>query len=230
MPPGAAHMKTTKAARDVVAIADIEALEAQPYDELIPARTLLDLLRATAHLHPERPAVTTIPAGGFEGSSATISHRGLLGRTVRAANLFRSLTGELEGGTVAFLSPTVDGMTEALLGAQISGVASSINYLLNAEVIADLLAAEKATVLVISPRDVDAAIWQRAQSVIERTPSLRQVVVLGKAAGGGRAIAFAAAAESHRGDALEFEIRSSGIPSAPFSIRVAPRGVPSSCA
>ena len=138
--------------------------------------------------------------------------------------------GRAEGGTVAFLSPTVDGMTEALLGAQISGVASSINYLLNAEVIADLLAAEKATVLVISPGEVDAAIWQKAQSVIERTPSLRQVVVLGKAASGGRAIAFAGGRERTGATRWNSTPDHPGIPSAPFSIRVAPRGAPSSCA
>ena len=41
----AAAMKTTRAARDVITIADMEALESRPYDELIPARTLIDLLR-----------------------------------------------------------------------------------------------------------------------------------------------------------------------------------------
>ncbi len=208
MPPGPAPLKTTKATRDIVAIADIEALEAEPYDALIPARTLLDLLRATAHLHPERPALTTIPAGGYAGSATTLSHRDLLAKTIRAANLFHSLLDQREGGTVAFLSPIVDGMLEALLGAQTAGVASSINYLLNAEVIADLLAAEKAAVLVISPGEVDAAIWQKAQSVIDRMPSLKQVVVLGKAPAGGRAIGFAEAAGRHRDDALEFDTRS----------------------
>jgi hypothetical protein len=47
----ATAMITTKAARDVITIADIEALEGRPYDELIPARALIDLLRATAHAH-----------------------------------------------------------------------------------------------------------------------------------------------------------------------------------
>ena len=52
---------------------------------------------------------------------------------------------------------------------------------------------------------MDAAIWQKAPSVIERTPSLKQIVVLGEAPAGGRAmIGFAAAAESYRGDALAF--------------------------
>lgn len=210
MSPGTDPLKTTRAARDVISIADIEALEAQPYDELIPARTLLDLLRATAHFHPDRPAVTTIPAGGYAGRSLTITHRELYGKAIGAANLFHSLLGKGERGTVAFLGCVVDGMTEALFGAQIAGVASTINYLLSAEVIADLLAAENAAVLVVSPPDADAAIWQKAQTVIERMPSLKHVVVLGKAGAAGRPLLeFAEAASGHSTDELEFDTQSS---------------------
>ncbi|HWA42547.1 MAG TPA: AMP-binding protein [Hypericibacter adhaerens] len=210
MSPAANSLRTTRAARDVLSIADIEALEALPYDELVPARTLLDLLRATATLHPDRPAVTTILAGGFTGRSLTLSHRELHRRVVQAANLFRGLTGRSDGGTVAFLGPVVDGMMEALLGAQVAGVASTINYLLSAEVIADLLTAENATVLVLTPPEADAAIWQKAQAVIERTSSLRHVVVLGRAGAGVRPmLEFAEAANRHREEALEFEMQAS---------------------
>ncbi len=208
MSPGTAFPRTTRAVRDVITIADIEALEARPYDELIPARTLLDLVWATAALHPDRPALTTIPAGGYGGRARTVSHADLHRSVVRAANLFHALSGGPEGGTVAFLGVIVDGMMEALLGAQVAGVASTINYLLSAEVIADLLAAQNATVLVLSPPDADAAVWQKAQAVIERTPSLRHVVVLGQAEAGGRPmIEFAAASGRHGDRALEFETR-----------------------
>ena len=202
-------MKTTRAARDVITIADIEALEAQPYDELITARTLIDLLHATARLHPDRPALTVIPGGGYLGRSSTISHRDLYRKVIRAANLFHALLGA-QGGTVAFLGPIVEGMMEALLGAQTAGVAGTINYLLNADVIADLLVAENATVLVLSPPDVDAAVWQKAATVIERVPSLKKIVVLGiPGAAGGSMIAFAEAASGHSDETLEFETRSS---------------------
>lgn len=206
--PAMSAMKTTRAARDVVTIADIEALEAQPYDELIPAKTLIDLLRATAALHPHRPALTTIPAGGYSGRSSTISHRGLYKKAIRAANLFHRLSGAPAGGRVAFLGPIVEGMMEALLGAQTAGVASTINFLLSAEVIAELLVAENASVLVLSPPHVDVAAWQKAQAVIERTASLKSIVVLGTPApAGGSMIAFAEAAERHSEDVLEFETR-----------------------
>ena len=99
---------------------------------------------------------------------------------VRAANLFHNLLQASGGGTVAFLGPIVEGMMEALLGAQTAGIASTINYLLAADVIADLLSAESATVLVLSPFEADAAIWQKALTVAERAKSLRKIVVLGR--------------------------------------------------
>jgi fatty-acyl-CoA synthase len=97
-----------------------------------------------------------------------MSHRDLYKRAVRAANFFAGLIQASGGGTIAFLGPIVEGMMEALLGAQTASVASTINYLLGADVIADLLTAENASVLVLSPPDVDAAIWQKAQAVAER--------------------------------------------------------------
>jgi acyl-CoA synthetase (AMP-forming)/AMP-acid ligase II/enoyl-CoA hydratase/carnithine racemase len=171
-------MKTTRAIRPITSIADIEAIEGMPYDALIPARTLLDLFRATAGLHPSRPALTMISAGGYVGESVTLTHDELYRAILRAANFFHRL-GKKSDGVVAFLTPILPGMVEALYGAQTSGVASTINYLLNARVIADLLAAEHATTLVIPARELDEDIWAKANEVIALTPALRNIVVLG---------------------------------------------------
>jgi fatty-acyl-CoA synthase len=67
----------------------------------------------------------------------------------------------------------------ALLGAQVAGVASTINFLLNADAIADLLIAERASVLVIPAEAADAALWQKAVAVIDRVPSLQRILVIG---------------------------------------------------
>ncbi len=209
MAAGRPSLITTKAARVIRSIADIEELERRHYDELVPARTLLDLVRATAQSHPDRPALTTMPAGGYTGTFETVTHRTMCQRVIAAANLFHRLNGEAGGGTVAFLGPIVGGMMEALLGAQIAGVASTINYLLTPQVIADLLIAENATILVISPPEVDAANWEKAQTVIARTPTLRRVVVLGpESADRAPMIDFASAIRSHQNDQLKFELRS----------------------
>ena len=105
MPSGAP--RTTKFSRAVTTIADVEALERSPYDELIPARNLYQLFEATARLHPERPALTVMPAGDPEESAVTLSHKGLLDEITRAANLFRSLGISPSGGAVAFLCPAL---------------------------------------------------------------------------------------------------------------------------
>ena len=141
--------RTTRFSRTVTTIADIIALERSPYDELIPARNLYQLFEATAQLHPERPALTVIRAGDPEENAVTLSHKRLLDEITRSANLFRSLGISPVGGVVAFLCPALPQVPPALLGAQVAGVAGTINFLLNAEAIADLLIAEKATVLVI---------------------------------------------------------------------------------
>lgn len=87
-------MKTTRAIRTITSIKDIEALEAVPYDALVPAHTLLDLFRATAALHPARPALTMIAAGGYAGQSVTLSHAELYRAILRAANFFHRLGSE----------------------------------------------------------------------------------------------------------------------------------------
>ena len=171
--------RTTRFSRTVTTIADIVALERTPYDELVPARNLYQLFAATAQLHPERPALTVLPAGDPEERVVTLSHKGVLDEITRSANLFRSLGISPTGGAVAFLCPALPQMPAALIGAQVAGVASTINFLLNADAIADLLIAEQATVLVIPSATDDAALWEKANAVIGRVPSLQRILVIG---------------------------------------------------
>jgi acyl-CoA synthetase (AMP-forming)/AMP-acid ligase II/enoyl-CoA hydratase/carnithine racemase len=171
--------KTTRFIKPVRTIEDIVALERQPYDELVPARNLYQLFEADALLHPERPALTVMKTGDLEEAAVQFSHRELLGKISQAANLFRSLGVTADTGAVAFLCPAIPQMPAALLGAQIAGIASTINYLLTADAVADLLIAESAAVLVIPAEADDPEIWRKANAVIERVPSLRFVLVLG---------------------------------------------------
>ena len=99
--------KTTGFSRTITSIADIVALEQAPYDELVPARNLYQLFEATAALHPERPALTVMPAGDPDQSAVALTHKELLDAIIRAANLFRSLGISPSGGAVAFLCPAL---------------------------------------------------------------------------------------------------------------------------
>jgi fatty-acyl-CoA synthase len=204
MPSGAP--RTTKFSRAVTTIADVEALERSPYDELIPARNLYQLFEATARLHPERPALTVMPAGDPDESAVTLSHKGLLDEITRAANLFRSLGISPSGGAVAFLCPTLPQIPPALTGAQVAGVASTINFLLNADAIADLLIAEQATVLVIPSAADDAALWEKANAVIDRVPSLQRILVVGGKSDPGRKIVGFDESLSAQSGTLNFQL------------------------
>jgi fatty-acyl-CoA synthase len=173
--------KTTRFTRAITSIADIEALERFPYDSLVPARNLYQLFEATAELHPERQALSVLAQRG--SGDVSLTHRELLAEISRAANLFRSYGITPAGPTVAFLCPILPGIFPALLGAQVAGVASSINYLLNEDAIVDLLEAQNAAVLVIASESADLAIWQKANNVAARLPSLRTILVAGESRG-----------------------------------------------
>ena len=198
--------KTTRYTTIVKTIADIVALERQPYDELVPACNLYQLFEATAHLHPDRPALTVMKTGDLEEAAVQFSHRELFGKISQAANLFHSLGVTADSGPVAFLSPALAQMQVALLGAQVAGVASTINYLLTADAVADLLIAENAEVLVIPSQADDPEIWQKASTVIGRVPTLRFVLVIGGDSDPGRNMIGFDAALAAQHDALEFRL------------------------
>jgi fatty-acyl-CoA synthase len=173
---------TTRFTRRIATIADVEALERSPYDALVPARNLHHLFEATAQLHPDRPAVTVLPSHGSGEGEVSLTHRELLRAIVRAANLFRSHGVQPGRGTVAILCPILPQIPPALLGAQVAGVAGSINYLLNEDAIADLLVAQNASVLVVPSEKNDPAVWYKANKIIEQVKSLQRILVVGDGA------------------------------------------------
>jgi fatty-acyl-CoA synthase len=206
MTPNARQPKTTKYTALITAIADIEALESQHYDNLVPARNLYELFEATALLHPDWPALTVTKSGDLEEVPVRFSHRELLGGVTKAANLFRSLGVTADSGPVAFLCPALAQMQIALLGAQVAGVASTINYLLIAEAVVDLLTAEDAKVLVIPSEADDPEIWRKAIAAIDRLPSLRCALVIGGKSDPARKMIGFDAALAAQSDTLEFPL------------------------
>src|SRR5262249_20532909 len=186
--------------------ADIVALEQLSYDELVPARNLYQLFKATTQFVGERPALTVMPTGDPEESAVTLTHKDLLSEITRSANLFRSLGISSDSGVVAFLCPALPRVMPALIGAQVAGVASSINFLLNADAVVDLLIAENATVLVIPSQSGDAALWEKADAVVDRVPSIQNILVVGGKSNPSRKIIGFDESMSAQRDTLDFSI------------------------
>mgnify|MGYP003650938340 CR=1 FL=1 len=172
-------LKTTRPVRPVRTIEDIKAIEAMPYDDLVPSRNLYDLFRATAAAHGERAALTVLRTPDPEDASLALTHTELLAGITQAANMFHTLGLRPGIGVAAFLTPTLAEVPVLMLGAQVAGITSSINYLLSAGAIADLLEVQGAEVLVIPARHLDATCWEKAEGLVAAVPSLKRILVVG---------------------------------------------------
>tara|TARA_R110002020_G_scaffold16823_5_gene59344 strand:+ start:1645 stop:3537 length:1893 start_codon:yes stop_codon:yes gene_type:complete len=173
------RLKTTRPVARVRMIEDIVAIEGRPYDDLVTARNIHDLFRATAFHAGDAKALTVQQSEDPDGGAAVLTHRDLLSQVTRAANMFHRLGLASGKGVAAFLSPTLPELPPLLWGAQVAGAASSINHLLSRQAIFDLLDAEQATILVVPARAVDEMCWSNALGALEAVPSLRQVIVIG---------------------------------------------------
>jgi acyl-CoA synthetase (AMP-forming)/AMP-acid ligase II/enoyl-CoA hydratase/carnithine racemase len=172
-------LRTTRPVMDVRTIADVVAIESRPYDELVTAHNLYDLFLATAQRGGERKALTALRSPDPVDVGCSLTHSELLADITRAANMFRGLGVSPENGVVAFLAPTLPEIPALLLGAQVAGVASSLNYLLSRDAIIDLLNAEKATILVVPAAGLDETCWAKAEGLDEHIRTLKHILVIG---------------------------------------------------
>ena len=151
-------------------LADIEALErGTPYAQAIPARTTYGLIARAAALHAERTAFVHLPSGDPAQPALRTSYRELLAQIHRAANLFRAL-GAGPQDAVAILAPNIPPTQFALWGAQVAARACPINYLLQPEHIAALLAASGARLVVALGPNEELDVWSTLQKVLALHP------------------------------------------------------------
>jgi fatty-acyl-CoA synthase len=161
-------------------IDDVVTIESRPYRDLVTARNLYDLLLATANEVGDGNALTVLRSPDPFDVGASFTHRTLLREVTRAANLFHRLGLRPGSGVAAFLAPSLPELWPLLLGAQVAGIGSSLNYLLSREAIFDLLRVESASVLVIPAEHLDAACFAKTPGARDRVPSLRRVIVVGE--------------------------------------------------
>lgn len=150
-------------------LADIQALEATPYDQAIPAQTTYGLITHAAQRFADRDAFRYLPSGDLAQPARAVSYRELLAQMHRAANLFRSLGAGPEDA-VAILAPNIPETQFALWGAQLACKACPINYLLQPEHIAALLAASGAKVLVALAPNSELPLWPTVEKVLALHP------------------------------------------------------------
>ncbi len=145
-------------------LADIEALEQRPLQEVAPQRTPYGLIRAAAERFPEREAFTFLRDADLTSAPQRVSYRELLANIHRAANAFRAL-GIGPNDSVALLAPNTPEAHAVLWGAQLAGRVCPINVLLQPDHIAALMQAANAKVLVALGPNAELAVWPTALKV-----------------------------------------------------------------
>jgi fatty-acyl-CoA synthase len=150
---------------------DLMLFEAElTLEQRLPERSIYDVFTASAASHAEHTAVTMLMTGAPDEQPRRVSYRQLLALVRRAANLFVSLGGPHPG--VAYMLPSLVETHATLWGAETSGYAVPINFLLQTEPIAELLKASGASILVaLGPHPV-LDIWQKALRLHQQLPDL----------------------------------------------------------
>ena len=156
--------------------ADVAAFEAEmPLEERLTERSVYDVFDGGSRRAPDRVALTMLMTGADDEQPRRVTYAQLAGLVRRAANAFHTLAGPRPG--VAYLLPNLVETHAVLWGAQTSGYAVPLNFLLQPAHLADLVRAADARVLVaLGPHPV-LDIWEKAQAVRDLVPGLELVAV-----------------------------------------------------
>jgi fatty-acyl-CoA synthase len=163
-------------------LGDVRRIESRPYAEFMPHASVTAALQDSARRHAERRALTFITSADPAAAPRGWTYREFVDTVLRTANLFRRLAG-VEAPRVAMLLPAIPQAYFTLWGAEAAGVVCPINYLLDAEHIAELIRASGANILVaLGPSD-ELDIWSRVPALLDHCPGLRHVLAVGGAEG-----------------------------------------------
>jgi fatty-acyl-CoA synthase len=160
----------------IATLADVIRFENEkPFAQRYDARSVHDVFVKSAARHPDHTALTMVMTGEDGEKPRLVSYRQLLEGITKAANLFTSIGGAAPG--VAYILPSLVETHLVLWGAETAGYAVPINFLLQAQNIAELIQASGATILVTLGPHPQLDIWQKARAVQALIPDLRIVRV-----------------------------------------------------
>jgi fatty-acyl-CoA synthase len=160
----------------IATFADVIRFETEkPFAQRYDAHSVYDVFVKSAGRYPDHTALTMVMTGEEDEKPRLVSYRQLLEAITRAANLFRSIGGSAPG--VAYILPSLVETHFTLWGAETAGYAVPINFLLQAQNIAELIQASGATILVALGPHPQLDIWQKALAVQALIPDLRLVRV-----------------------------------------------------
>ena len=161
----------------VQAFADIHRIEATPLAQTVPWASTYALIRASAEVHADRPALTFLHTGQPGGKSTTWTYRDLLNGIHQTANLLHSLH-LCPHDVVAILLPGGLAYHLALWGGEAAGIVQPLNPLLSEDKLLSLLRASQAKVLIAHGVDDDTQMRAKALRLQAQLPHLQTVLLV----------------------------------------------------
>jgi fatty-acyl-CoA synthase len=161
----------------VQTLADIQRTEAIPLAEAMPWASTYELIRASAQVHAEQPALTFLHTGQPGGKSTTWTYRRLLQGIHQTANMLHQL-GVGPQDAVAVLLPGGLAYHLALWGGEAAGIVQPLNPLLSDEKLLSLLRASNAKVLIAHGAVDDSQLRAKALRLQTQLPSLKSVLLV----------------------------------------------------
>jgi fatty-acyl-CoA synthase len=165
------------ASTPVQSLADLQRLEATPLAQAIPWASTYDVIRASAQVHADRPALTFLETGQVGGPATTWTYRDLLQGLHQTANLLFTL-GLRSSGVVAVLLPGGLAYHLALWGGEAAGIVQPLNPLLSEDKLLSLLQASGAQVLIAHGVDDDSQLRAKALRLQAQCPTLKTVLLV----------------------------------------------------
>jgi fatty-acyl-CoA synthase len=161
----------------VQSLADLQRIEATPLAEAVPWASTYALIRASAQVHADKPALSFLHTGQSGGASTTWTYRDLLQGIHQTANLLHQL-GVGPQDAVGVLLPGGLAYHLALWGGEAAGIVQPLNPLLSDEKLLSLLRASNAKVLIAHGTEDDSQLRAKALRLQNQLPGLKTVLLV----------------------------------------------------
>ena len=161
----------------VQSLADIHRIEATPLADAMPWASTYALIRTSAQVHADQPALSFLHTGQPGGASTTWTYRSLLQGIHQTANLLHHL-GMDPQDAVGVLLPGGLAYHLALWGGEAAGIVQPLNPLLSDEKLLSLLRASNAKVLIAHGVEDDSQLRAKALRLQTQLPSLKTVLLV----------------------------------------------------
>jgi fatty-acyl-CoA synthase len=168
--------------------ASVRAASAVPLADRYAERSTYELLRSSAELYGELPALTFLLRGTPDETPIVYTYDKFASRVTQAANAFNRL-GLRSTDVVAYLLPNLPQTHFTIWGGETAGRVAAVNPMLEPEQILRLLRAVHARILVtLAPGASGLDLWGKCARIAEHVETLEQVLCVDpESLAGGRA-------------------------------------------